>query len=65
MASIVNDLNGRKRIQFIASDGVRRAVRLGKASMKQAEAFKTKVEQLVTASITGHPPDDETARWMA
>ena len=32
--------------------------------MKQAEAFKVKVEQLVSGKITG-VMDDETARWVA
>src|SRR5688572_11390440 len=65
MASIVSDPNGRKRILFVAADGTRPAIRLGKASMKQAEAFKVKVEQLVSASLISHPPDDETIRWLA
>ena len=64
MASIAHDLNNLKRIQFVGPDGNRKAVRLGKASMKQAEAFKVKVEQLVSAKITG-VMDDETARWIA
>src|SRR5262245_52079310 len=64
MASIVNDANGRKRILFVAPDGNRKAVRIGKASMKQAEAFNVKIEQLVAARITG-VMDDETARWVA
>lgn len=64
MASIGNDPNGRKRILFVAGDATRRTIRLGKATMKQAEGFKVKVEQLVTAAITGSM-DDETARWLA
>jgi len=64
MASIVDDPNGRKRILFIGSDGKRRPIRLGKASAKQAEAFKAKVEKIVAAHILGHPPDDETSRWL-
>ena len=64
MASIASDPNGRKRILFVGPDGIRRPIRLGKASMKQAEAFKVKVEQLVSAKITG-AMDDETARWVA
>ena len=63
MASVVNDPNGRKRILFIGADGERRPIRLGKVSVKQAEAFKVKVEQLVSARITGSM-DDETARWL-
>src|SRR3954469_21445949 len=65
MASIVDDPNGRKRILFVGADGKRRPIRLAKATMKQAEAFKVKVEQLVSASIVGHPADDETSRWLA
>jgi integrase len=65
MATIGNDPNGRKRILFVANDGTRKTVRIGKASKKQAEAFKLKVEALVTASITGGNVDDETARWVA
>src|SRR5688500_3337329 len=65
MASIANDENGRKRIQFIAGDGSRKAVRLGKVSTRQAESAKVKVEQLVSAVMLGHPPDDETVRWLA
>jgi integrase len=63
MASIGHDKNGRKRILFVAPDGTRKTIRLGKASVKQAEAFKVKIEALVTASITGST-DDETARWV-
>ena len=63
MASIGKDPNGFKRVLFL-SGGKRKTIRLGKASMKQAEAFKVKVEALVTAGITGSM-DDETARWVA
>src|SRR5258706_13246429 len=65
MASIANDPNGRKRILFIGADGKRRAIRLGKASVRLVEAFNVKVEQLVSARILGHAPDDETSRWLA
>lgn len=64
MASIIKDPNGRKRIQFEAGDGKRKAIRLGKVSMKQAEAFKAKLEAIVGQSITG-VADDEVSRWMA
>lgn len=65
MASITDDGNGRKRIQFFGADGVRRALRLGKATMRQAEAFKVRLEHLVSAAITGGALDDETSRWLA
>ncbi len=64
MASIGRDINGRKRILFLSGDGRRKTIRLGKASMKQAETFKVKVEALATAAITGSM-DDETSRWLA
>src|SRR6266496_1429236 len=64
MATIGNDSNGRRRILFVAGDGSRKTVRLGKASMKQAESFKLKLEALIGGGITGSV-DDETSRWFA
>ncbi len=65
MASVIRDKNGRKRLGFTAGDGTRKTLRLGKATMRQAEAVKVRVEQLVMAStgITG-VIDDETAKWL-
>src|SRR4030042_1665305 len=65
MASVIRDKNGRKRIGFTASDGSRKTLRLGKATARQAEAIKPKIEQLVLAAtgITG-VIDDETAKWL-
>jgi integrase len=65
MASVIRDKNGRKRIGFTASDGSRKSIRLGKATLRQAEAIKPKIEQLVLAAtgITG-VIDDETAKWL-
>lgn len=37
MASVIADPNGGKRIQFVAADGSRKAVRLGKCSQRDAE----------------------------
>jgi integrase len=64
MASIGSESNGRKRILFLAGDGSRKTVRLGNATAKQAEAFKVKVESLISANIT-NSMDDETSRWLA
>jgi len=56
MATIGNDPNGHKRILFVASDGKRKTIRLGKATMKQATAFKVKVEALsARPSLAGRP----------
>ena len=65
MASITRQKNGRKTIQFVGADGRRRSVRLGKATMRTAEAVKVRVEHLVAASISGHSLDAETLRWLA
>src|SRR5262245_27816389 len=64
MATIGNDPNGFKRILFVAPDGKRKTIRLGKATAKQATAFKVKVEALIGQTITG-VADDEVSRWLA
>lgn len=64
MASIGMDGNGRRRILFVAGDGTRKTIRLGKVSQRQAEAFKVRVESLVAQGITGSA-DDEVSRWLA
>ena len=65
MASISREPGGRRTIQFVGRDGKRRSLRLGKVSQRTAEAVKLRIEHLVTATITGHIVDDETARWVA
>jgi integrase len=65
MASIGSDPNGRKRILFVAGDGRRMTVRLGKMSAKQADAFKVKVEDLIGAANGAGMVHDETSRWLA
>jgi integrase len=64
MASIGIDSNGRKRILFIASNGRRKTIRLGKASQRQAVTFKAKIESLIAQRITG-AIDDEVSKWLA
>jgi transcriptional regulator with XRE-family HTH domain len=65
VASISRGKNGRRTIQFVGPDAKRRSIRLGKVSQRVGEAVKVKVEDLATNAITGHPPSDETARWLA
>ena len=50
---------------FVAEDGSRRTVRLGKATAKQAATVKTHIENLATAKLTKSPIEDETGRWLA
>lgn len=40
MASVISDPNSRKRIQFVAGDGGRRTIRLGKATRRQADVIR-------------------------
>jgi integrase len=65
MASIANDPNGRKRILFIGADGQRRAIRLGKVSVRDAESFRTFIEKIVAAARLNRHPDEETINWIA
>lgn len=65
MASISNRPNGRRRVQFTGANGKRQTIRLGKVSLRYAESVKVKVEDLVSASLYGHAPRDDTSRWLA
>ena len=65
MASIGHDPGGLRRILFVAPNGKRKTLRLGKATQRTAETVKIKVEALVMASITGSPLEDEVSRWLA
>lgn len=64
MASISTDKKGRRRILFSIGKRKRRAIRLGKVSMKTAENVKLRVEHLVTAALYKQAPDPETAAWV-
>jgi len=64
MACVGKEPGGRKRVLFVAQDSKRQTIRLGKTSMGQAEAFKVKIESLMTSQFTGRV-DDEVARWLA
>ena len=65
MASITNEPNGRRTIQFVASDGKRKSIRLGKVSKKIAKGIKRYVEELNTANIANHPIGRDTAQWLS
>jgi len=64
MASIASEPSGKRRIQFVADDGSRPTIRLGKMSMRQAEAVKLRIEDLAAAKLARHTPSDETTRWL-
>ena len=66
MASLTSEKNGRKRLEVVCpKDGVRRPLRLGKVTKKQAETVRAHVEQLVSAAITKAALPDDTSAWLA
>ena len=65
MACVIDDPNGRKRIQFMAGDGSRRTVRLGRCSRRDAEQVCRHIEALLAATISGQPVSRETAVWLS
>jgi len=65
MASIVNDPNGRRRLQFKAPDGRRRTIRLGKVTQKAAGLIRSRVEAIVSARMASQPLDPDTTAWVA
>jgi integrase len=65
MASLSTDSNGNRTLQFVAGDGKRRSIRLGKVPKKVAESIKVRVEYLNAAKIGNTTPDNETASWVS
>lgn len=65
MASIANDPGGRRRILFVAPDGQRKAIRLGKMSGRSVESIKHRVEQLLEALLLKRPMEADLAKWVA
>ncbi len=65
MASISREANGRRTIQFVAGDGSRKTIRLGKISQRAAESVKVHIERLAAASQTGYGVEDATTRWLS
>src|SRR5262245_38648933 len=66
MASITHcKANGHRTIQFVAANGKRKSIRLGKVSQRVAEEVRVKVEHLNAAVIAGLAIDSETAGWVA
>ena len=51
MATIGTEPGGRRRILFVAGDGKRKTIRLGKCLQRDAEKVMGHVEALVSASI--------------
>jgi len=64
MATIGTEPNGYRRILFVAADGSRKTVRLGKCSQRDAEQVCRHVEALAAATIHTQPVPRETAVWV-
>ena len=65
MASISKDPGGRRRILFVAPDGLRKPIRLGKVTQKTAETIKLHVEHLASSAASGCAVELQTARWVS
>ncbi|MCC7476722.1 MAG: hypothetical protein IT425_15135, partial [Pirellulales bacterium] len=64
MASIARDKNGCRRILFIAPDGKRPTIRLGKVSQRTAEGIKYRVEQLLEALQFNRSMEPDLVEWV-
>ncbi len=65
MASIVKRPNGHRWIQFVAADGSRKTVRLGRFSQRDAEEVRRRVEELLSSLIAGSPWSRSLAGWVS
>jgi integrase len=65
MASITNEKNGTKRLQYTDLDGERKAIRLGKISKKDAHTVMLRVEELLACKICNTTPARNTLVWVA
>ncbi len=66
MASITHDKEtGRRVIQFVADDGSRKSIRLGKVTARQATSAKGYIEDLIACKTTGTSPNGTTAEWVS
>jgi integrase len=64
MASIAREKNGNRRILFVAPDGKRPTIRLGKVSQRTAEGIKYRVEQLLESLNFHRSMETDLAQWV-
>ena len=65
MASVLTTGNGLRRIDFFNANGVRKSIRLGRVTKKDAETFPGKIEALNAAKISRTNIDNDTAAWLS
>jgi integrase len=63
VASVIQDPKGLKRIQWCIGDGQRKTLRLGAVTMRQADAVRVRIEQVLASKSTG-VLDCEATRWL-
>lgn len=65
MASLATDTRpGSWRILFVAPDGARKTLRLGRTNRRSAESVLRHVEALLSAKLANQSPARETAAWL-
>ena len=64
MASIAREKNGCRRILFVAPDGKRPTIRLGRVSQRTAESIKYRVEQLLEALNFNRSMEADLVQWV-
>lgn len=65
MATISTDDAGRRKVQFVGPDGLKKTVRLGTCALSHAQTIKLRIELLLSARIHNAPIDPQTAAWLA
>ncbi len=63
MASISNDGQGLRRIQFVINSQ-RKAIRLGHCTAKQASTICTHIEAILSAKLSNSAVEPATAQWL-
>ena len=63
MASLINEGNGRRRIEFV-NGNKRPKIRLGKISERHARPILHHVEELIASKATGNAMAHDTADWL-
>lgn len=65
MASLSTDKQGNRTIfVYVPPDGIRKAIRLGRVPLKNAESFQRHVEALAAAKALGDSPSVAVAEWF-
>lgn len=66
MAGIVTYGDGLRRVEFVPAKGERaKIIRLGRVTMRAAEAFRAKVAEIVADKAQGRPHQREVCEWLS